>query len=625
MRFFFKKAIFSALVVLSSNIYSQQSPWGVAAHPLRAEEWSNVDASFNYVCSAGITWIRDDFRFSTIYRSDGEFNYTPYDQLLEKAEQYGIKILPILEGYDNELRSKHSHLIPLYEHLEEWRQYVRGTVTRYHKKLKYWEIWNEQDGGFWKPKPDASQYVKLLKIAYEEIKQIDPECMVIVGGLCSWNADYLQSMYNEGAKGYFDILAVHPYNHGLDVNSRALRTMKEFQEVIRKNETREIPIWITECGGTSFTGQLTEQHPNYMIKAIQYALSQIGQSYSENTTIGLAVSPRTKNVNEVNLHRKWLPGVNIKAITYEQLNKLDPKTCPVLIGCEGLNVDKPMLEPLSRYVQKGGLLLAVNKVPFHTVHFQDKTGAWQLADNSEYTYPLFRMNFEAFFTKKELPNYTNTVSTSHEAMRGGLPAVSNIYVDRFLDGKNMKEGDKFHPIIEAYDNNHQPAGAGMALYTYADWKGGVLISTISVDTGFSEDEQANLLHRVYLTYLQAGIEKIFWYDLHNDGALKGEREHNFGLMNNNWTPKKAYYTYQQMTKMLGEHPIFNEKLQGNDTSIWAFVITRSEDKEKVLAIWSTNNTAQATIHYNNGKTAQINLNDNAVQFIPVNNYKSIKF
>lgn len=164
-------------------------------------------------------------------------------------------------------------------------------------------------------------------------------------------------------------------------------------------------------------------------------------------------------------------------------------------------------------------------------------------------------------TQKDIPSHTTTVGTSEDGLKSGLPQVSNIYVDRFLNGNRMLEGDKYFSIIQAYHNSKY-IGDGMGLYTYKDKKGGVLLSTISLDTGYTEDMQANLLQRLFLTYLALGVKKIFWYDLHNDGFLKGEREHNFGLLNYDWSPKKAFFAYQEMTQILGKRPIFQKKNRG---------------------------------------------------------------
>lgn len=597
----------------------QESPWGVAAHPLRPVEWGSIDKVKLLCQDAGIRWIRTDFSFSYICQSPDTLHFDRYDQLLEQLHQQGgMQVLPILQGYDWEIKNKRPEAWPLYQHPEEWRRYVRATVQRYHHRLKYWEIWNEQDGGFWKPKPDAAQYVTLLKIAYEEIKAIDPTCQVVIGGLVSWNAPFLQDMYKAGAKGYFDILAVHPYQWGPDASAKTLREMEAFRTVMRSNQQGHLPIWITEGGTSTFTGALTLQQPDFMIQAIRYALTKIGKPPASSLTIGVAVSPRVKNLAEEEGTRPWLPGIRLQSVSFEDLATLDPAQCPVLIGTEGLNIDAPMLVPLRDYVRRGGLLLAVNKLPFYTVHTQGADGIWRAADQPEKTYPFFHMGFEASWTKPGIPVSTHHVQLAPAARDAGVPPVKDIYIDRFLSAKNMAPGDSYYPIIQAFDNNGQLAGEAMALYTSQDWKGGILASTASVESGVTEAVQANLLQRVYLTYLAAGIQKIFWYDLHNDGTMKGEREHNFGLVHYDWTPKPAWHAYKAMTAALGNNPAFIKRIPGNDNNrVWALAFKRQEDGIYILAVWSTDPQTSYRLHYKRGKIPVITGTGTQVHFVPL--------
>lgn len=597
-----RELLFVFLCVLSNIALAQDwdSPWGVSAHPNRPMEKANKNL-FKAVGDAGITWLREDFRYAAIFKGDS-LDFSQYDNLMERAEREGIKILPILQAYDSELLKNHRELVPIYEHTDAWRAYVRAVVKRYHKRLKVWEIWNEQDGGFWKPKPDAEQYARLLKIAYEEIKKINPDCLILVGGLNGWNAEYMKSLYKVGAKGYFDMVAVHPYNWGIDGSKKMANERNTFMQVLEKEGQGDIPIWITESGGTTFSADLILRHPDFMLKAIDYSLEKLYGSVDVKRNVALALSPRVADINEVETQRKWLPGLHIQPIPYQELSNIDIKKYPVLIGAEGLNIDEPLLEQLLDYVKNGGLLVAVNKVPFHTVHKMNDHGIWTSADKAKETYPFFRMGFEAVYTKPGYPEFVEKVSVAEDARKAGLPQLDHIYLDRYLSPKNLKVGDRYFPIIQGFDKKGNPVGEGMALYTFKDWKGGILMSLISVETGFTELEQANLLQRMYLSYLSVGVKKIFWYDLHNDGIRRGEREDNFGLVHYDWKPKPAYYAFQEMTRKLGAEPKFVKRLTVSGTdSIWALVFQRKEDQQYVLCMWSTNDQDRYKVNHSLSK------------------------
>ncbi|MEL6867659.1 MAG: hypothetical protein AAFP19_24755, partial [Bacteroidota bacterium] len=137
--------------------------------------------------------------------------------------------------------------------------YLYKMVSLYKDYVKIWEVWNEPDQDFsgngWKPadmegnwwlnnpapcdytlKAPIFYYVRMLRIAYEVIKYIDPEAYIAVGGLGfpsfldailrntdnptdgSVNTDY---PLDGGA--YFDVMSYHIYPH-LDESMREWNT-----------------------------------------------------------------------------------------------------------------------------------------------------------------------------------------------------------------------------------------------------------------------------------------------------------------------------------------------------------------------------------------------------------------
>ncbi|TAK28768.1 MAG: hypothetical protein EPO21_22350, partial [Chloroflexota bacterium] len=102
----------------------------------------------------------------------------------------------------------------------DFGDFLSALATRYKGRIQAYQIWNEPNlardwGG---QTPSATDYVRLLKIAYQAIKAADPQAIVITAGLAPTTAsgaiatpdmDYLQQMYDAGAKQYFDMLGLH--------------------------------------------------------------------------------------------------------------------------------------------------------------------------------------------------------------------------------------------------------------------------------------------------------------------------------------------------------------------------------------------------------------------------------
>ncbi|RRJ94727.1 hypothetical protein Ga0100231_010610 [Opitutaceae bacterium TAV4] len=586
------------------------SPWGISSHPLRSTEWDHLDTLVERVGQAGMTWLREDFSFPRILTRNGQRDFSKFDVLVDRLEKAGVGTVGILSAFDSDLRQKgHADIVPIHRHPEAWRIYVRSMVGRYHDRVRHWVIWNEQDGGFWGGRPNAAEYVSLLKISHEEIKRIDPGAKVITGGLEYWNSEYLRDMYRAGAAGYYDIIGVHRYGPGPDASPVVRRTMREFRALMAANNEAHIPVWLLESGGSTFQSPLLSQQALFMEKAIRHALARIGRPLADEVpiTAGFALSPRITRANrdEIDATRRWLPGVQFRRILFDEIATLSPDDCPILVTENGIHIDAPLLPALRDWIARGGLLVAIGHPPFYVLNTQDANGIWQRRDAVSETYPIFRMGLAVHWNTKGIPDQTENVFVPDAALAAGIPPVSKVYVNRFFSPARLQPGDTFTPLLSIRNTRGEPIpdAAAVALYTYADWKGGLLASTPSLGGGWTEEEQAELIPRIYLSYLgtpESGVERLFIYDLHDDGQKRGEREHNFGLTRWDWSPKPAFHAYTEMTRQLGSSPVLIRRISPADTAIatataWALVLRRAEDNRPVLATWTTDASASFTL------------------------------
>ena len=80
---------------------------------------------------------------------------------------------------------------------------LRGKVAAY-------EIWNEPNlADFWGG--DVSQYAALLRASYPAVKAGDPNALVVLGGPSHNDTTWIDSLYQQGVQGSFDVMATHPY------------------------------------------------------------------------------------------------------------------------------------------------------------------------------------------------------------------------------------------------------------------------------------------------------------------------------------------------------------------------------------------------------------------------------
>jgi hypothetical protein len=131
----------------------------------------------------------------------------------------------------------------------------KGSVEAY-------EVWNEADEGlFWNGGPQPGAYVGVLKAAYSAIKAADPNALVVFSPTVGNNYGFVREAYQAGAKGSFDVMAVHTDTACLDrppsyfyreADGRLGRfTFLAYREVhatMQANGDGDKPIWMTEFG-----------------------------------------------------------------------------------------------------------------------------------------------------------------------------------------------------------------------------------------------------------------------------------------------------------------------------------------------------------------------------------------
>jgi hypothetical protein len=166
--------------------------------------------------------------------------------------------------------------------LTEWEDDVRTIVTAGKGLVEAYEICNEPNRSEWLNKgvnphnpPDPAHYVQMLQVAYETVKEIDPDATVVSAGLApvgriqgtcnGWDynncaamdeREFASQMLHLGAGGYFDAFGYHPYGFAYPPetdpysvsNGFAFRTAEVMHDFLEERGLEYKPIWATEFG-----------------------------------------------------------------------------------------------------------------------------------------------------------------------------------------------------------------------------------------------------------------------------------------------------------------------------------------------------------------------------------------
>jgi hypothetical protein len=171
-----------------------------------------------------------------------------YDQIVAEEERRGIKTLFVVTGLGGTRGD------------QRYATFMASLAARYRGRVDAYEIWNEADEpAFWAGAPDPPGYVSLLRDSYRAIKAADPAAKVVFSPLTGNNYGFVDAAYRAGAKGYFDVMAVHtdtaclvagPAEYYRDEGRIArfvflgYRTVRE----VMLAHADDKPIWMTEFG-----------------------------------------------------------------------------------------------------------------------------------------------------------------------------------------------------------------------------------------------------------------------------------------------------------------------------------------------------------------------------------------
>ena len=242
---------------------------GVSVPSLLSEAPATQAAQLANMKSIGITSVRIGADWAWIsYAGQGTYDWTQLDQEVASVRAAGMSIDMVIMGTPSwaAVAGESGSDVAQPANPSLFGQFAAAVAQRYAPQgVQDFEIWNEPNNTvFWLPAPNPAAYVQLLQAADTDIKAVDPGAFVITGGLApeaNQNGDinevtFLQDMYADGAKGYFDAVGDHPYSYPALPDtyeawsgwSQMDATPASIESTMAANGDGSKPIWVTEVG-----------------------------------------------------------------------------------------------------------------------------------------------------------------------------------------------------------------------------------------------------------------------------------------------------------------------------------------------------------------------------------------
>jgi polysaccharide biosynthesis protein PslG len=222
--------------------------------------------------SIGINAIRLDANWDWVqFGGPRSFYWTQLDQEIHSARAAGMTVNLVIDGCPRwaALPGTGGDSAPQPASAQQFASWARDVAHRYAAQgIKYYEIWNEpNDTKFWQPRADPAFYARMLADSYKAIKRVEPSAFIIAGGLAPVTTHggnlsaiaFLRAIYSQGAKNYFNAVAIHPYSfpalpstyESWSAWSQMSQTNPSLRSVMRSHGDWRKPIWITEFGAPS--------------------------------------------------------------------------------------------------------------------------------------------------------------------------------------------------------------------------------------------------------------------------------------------------------------------------------------------------------------------------------------
>jgi polysaccharide biosynthesis protein PslG len=112
-----------------------------------------------------------------------------------------------------------------------------------------YEVWNEENGGFWPPVANAAEYSQLSAAAIAAVHAGDPSALVTMGGLAGFDYPFLEAALDAGGAAGANAVGVHPYRQG--GAESASDDLAYMRAIVASAFPTPPPVWDTEWGYSS--------------------------------------------------------------------------------------------------------------------------------------------------------------------------------------------------------------------------------------------------------------------------------------------------------------------------------------------------------------------------------------
>ena len=257
----------------SKSTEISSSKLGIGFECLDRDMW-DVEQAWPVLDRLGIKWARVQTGWARTEKEAGVYDFLWLDDIVDKLLEQGVTPwLSLSYGnpvYTRDMKALEQGAQPTtegcdefgvgfppvhtFEEREGWKNYVRALVKHFRDRVDHYEVWNEPDLlSFWKCGPKAEQYVDLVRMTSEPLREEQPDAKLIGGaiawGMTAWSLKYLEDCMKAGIHELVDIITYHGYKSIPERHST--QEIAAFKHIVSKYNP-ELKYWQGEAGVQSY-------------------------------------------------------------------------------------------------------------------------------------------------------------------------------------------------------------------------------------------------------------------------------------------------------------------------------------------------------------------------------------
>jgi len=212
---------------------------------------------------SGATIVRMDFSWDRTERQQGVYNFSAYERLTDSLDSRGISALYILD-YSNRLYDENlSPCTP--EGRAAFAKWATAAALHFKNRGIIWEMYNEPNIHFWKPEPNADDYILLALEVGKALRREAPDELYIGPATSEIDFDFLEKCFKAGLLEYWDAVSVHPYRQ--QPPETVINEYSKLRRLIDRYAPKDkhIPILSAEWGYSSAWGRYNDEIQGKML------------------------------------------------------------------------------------------------------------------------------------------------------------------------------------------------------------------------------------------------------------------------------------------------------------------------------------------------------------------------